>query len=137
MGSTAVPGLGGKNIPDILVVVDDKKGAREAARIMESDGYYQTSEKGDEHRIFYNMDRKLGNKTVHIHAHIMWKTEDNYMDTILFRDYMRKHPEEAKRYYELKEKWAKEVDYIAGKFGKRKAGYVRDIVKKARKELRD
>jgi len=132
IGSTAVPGLGGKNIPDTIIVVSDEEKAKEVAKILESNGYYQTSDPGDEHRIFYNIDREFDGKQIHMHAHIMWKTENNYRDTLLFRDYMRKHPEEAKRYYSLKEKWAKEADYTRGRFGKLKAGYVSEIVEKAK-----
>jgi len=46
----------------------------------------------------------------------MWKSFKRYKELLLFKDYLRKHPREAKRYYLLKKLWAKKAGSEPRKF---------------------
>lgn len=134
VGSSAVPGLGGKNVVDIQLLVPTKRVANNIVKKLESIGYFHNKNAGDEYRIFFNRDRFYDKKKVHIHLHLMWKTSNKYKDYLIFRDYLRKHPEEAKRYYSLKKMWAKKAGKMREKYTEMKTDYVKEVLKKARLE---
>jgi len=133
VGSSAVPGLGGKNFVDIQLLAPNKRVANKTVKELESIGYIHDKDAGDEYRIFFSRDHLYGKK-VHIHLHLMWKTSNKYKDYLMFRDYLRKHKEEAKRYYSLKKIWAKKAGSVGKKFTEMKTGYVKEVLKKAKKE---
>jgi GrpB-like predicted nucleotidyltransferase (UPF0157 family) len=134
VGSSAVPGLGGKNVIDIQLLVPDKKIAVNLITKLESIGYFHNEKGGDKYRIFFNRNRFYGNKKVHIHLHLMWKSSQKFKDYLMFRDYLRKHPEEAKMYYSLKKLWAKKAGNTPEKYTLMKTEYVKEVLKKARLE---
>jgi len=102
VGSTAVPNLGGKEIIDVLIVT--KSNLKTILRRLKKDGYHHIKEADDEERIFLNRDYK--NK-MHVHIHLTTIGKKTVGDFLYFRNYMRKNPKEAKKYFELKRKWAK------------------------------
>jgi len=134
IGSTAVPGLGGKNIVDMILLAPDKKTAYSVVKILESMEYYHNKDAGDEYRIFFNCNRDFKGQKIHMHLNVMWKTSNKYKDYLMFRDYLRKHPEEAKRYYLLKKLWAKKAKNIREKYTEMKGDYVKEVLKKAKLE---
>lgn len=134
IGSTAVPGLGGKNIVDMLLLVSDENTARSLIETLESLGYNHNQNAGDKHRIFFNCNRNFNGNRIHMHLHSMWKTVERYEDHLIFRDYMRKHPLEANKYYSLKKQWAKKARHIREKYTEMKGDYITAVLKKARQE---
>jgi len=58
-------------------------------------------------------------------------------DKLLFRDYLRGHPAEAKTYYELKKQWSMEAGQDRPKYTKLKTTYIDTVLEKARKEIGD
>lgn len=134
IGSSAVPGLGGKNVIDILLLAPTKKGAVNIIGKLESIGYFHNKNGGDEYRIFFNRNRFYNKKKVHIHLHLMWKSVKKYKDYLAFRDYLRKHQEEAERYYSLKKVWAEKAGRMREKYTEMKTDYVKEVLNKARKE---
>lgn len=134
VGSSAVAGLGGKNVIDIQLLVPTKKIAVNLIKQLESLGYFHNEKGGDKYRIFFNRNRFYGNKKVHIHLHLMWKSSKKYKDYLMFRDYLRKHPEETKRYYSLKKMWAKKAGNMPEKYTEMKTDYVKEVLKKAKLE---
>lgn len=134
IGSSAVPGLGGKNVVDILLLAPTKKVADNLIKKLESAGYFHNKNAGDKYRIFFNRGRFYNKKKVHIHLHLMWKSPKKYKDHLMFRDYLRKHPEEAKRYYSLKKIWAKKAENRPEKYTEMKTDYIKEVLKKAELE---
>jgi len=132
IGSSAVPGLGGKNVVDIQLLVPTKRVANNLIKKLESIGYFYNKAGGDKYRIFFNRNPLYNKKKIHIHLHLMWKSAKRYKEYLTFRDYLRKHPEEAKRYYLLKEIWAKKAGTHPEKFTEMKTGYIEEILKKAK-----
>lgn len=104
-GSTAVPGLLGKPIVDILVEVTSLDATRQRiAPILEAQGYeyFWRPSWGNDTLPFYawfiKRDKK-GNRTHHIH---MVETHFEHWDRLLFRDYLIEHPDVAMEYGNLK-----------------------------------
>lgn len=129
IGSSAVPGLGGKNVIDIILLSPTKKKAIQLIKKLESIGYFYDSGAGDNYRIF--LRRQIPNTKEKSHIHLMWKTRKKYKDCLLFRDYLKEHPDEAKKYYKLKKIWAKKAGAIRHKFPQMKTSYVKEVLKKA------
>jgi len=133
IGSSAVRGLGGKNVLDILLIAPNKKKANAIVKRLEFMGYVQNKSGGDKDRIFFNRSA-FYKKKIHVHLHIMWKTVKKYRDALAFRYYLRRHPEEAKKYYILKKIWAKKAGRIGRKYRNSKTDYIRNVLKKAKLE---
>lgn len=133
IGSSAVQDLGGKNWIDILLLVKDKKTAEKMIKRVEDLGYNYRENASTEHRKFFKKIHKYFGEEKRFHLHLMWKTEDNYKDALLFRNYLRKHPDEADRYFELKKKWARQAEN-SDEYTELKTDYVKEIVDRAREE---
>jgi GrpB-like predicted nucleotidyltransferase (UPF0157 family) len=103
MGSTAVPGLEAKPIIDMLAVVQDIDGVDLSA--VAACGWLLAPEPGDEQERRLSLCKPALEKRTH-HLHIVEKRFDAWQDWILFRDYLRHHPDTALRYAELKRQLA-------------------------------
>jgi len=109
-GSTAITGLGGKNIIDIYLISKRKGYINSILRCLEHNTeYFKWRTGGDEERIFMVRKSKIGNEMVTFHLHITWKNTKKYKDALKFCSYIIAHPTEAKRYYALKKQWAKKA----------------------------
>ena len=104
IGSTAVPGLAAKPIIDILVGVEDFGFIDEVAPSMEEAGYDYffrpaLGDDGPRYPWFIGRDRS-GRRVSHIHVARM--DDASQWDRIIFRDYLRRHPDVASDYAVLK-----------------------------------
>jgi len=99
-GSTAIPHLAAKPIIDILLVSDDP--ARWPALIepIQSLGYVFWADNPRRDRLFFvkGMPPFGAGRTHHVHV----RTARDARAALLFRDYLRAHPDEAARYAALK-----------------------------------
>lgn len=98
IGSTAIPGIQAKPIVDLLVETAHTVNWSMVKNLMESNGYICMSE--SECRMSFNKGytpRGYAERVFHIHFH---RSGDN--DEIAFRDYLIAHPDEARRYEQLK-----------------------------------
>jgi GrpB-like predicted nucleotidyltransferase (UPF0157 family) len=130
-GSTAVPGLAAKPIIDLLVGVRSLAEARqEAIAPLETLGYAYWFDNPDPERMFFVKGLPPNSpRTHHIH---MIEPESNLWERLLFRDYLRQHPDAAARYAELKRHLAHchTSDREAYTIGK--AEYIESVMQKAR-----
>jgi GrpB-like predicted nucleotidyltransferase (UPF0157 family) len=100
IGSTSVQGLGAKTIIDIIVGVPDKKIAEGIMRVLKPLGYAHISRGDDQDpNRFCCACRVYGG--VSIHLHLVKYGSGFHLKHIIFRDWLRVHPEDARRYYEL------------------------------------
>ncbi|MCT4780209.1 MULTISPECIES: GrpB family protein [Exiguobacterium] len=116
IGSTSVPGLSAKPILDILPVVDSLDGIEAFDVAMEQIGYEAKGEFGMPGRRYY---RKGGDDRTH-HIHLYASGNPEITRHVIFRDYLREHPDEVEAYSEIKEQLAnqypEDIDaYIVGK----------------------
>jgi GrpB-like predicted nucleotidyltransferase (UPF0157 family) len=107
IGSTSVPGLGAKPIIDISAAVHRLSDADECIEPLRSIGYKfrSPSEVGIPERRYFNRGpADVPNQ--HFHLHIFELTSDFWRENLLFRDFLRNHPDVASQYYELKKELA-------------------------------
>ncbi len=138
IGSTAVPGLGGKGVIDISVASPASEWP-EVLEKLKSVGYrYVKKEPEREKERLFLManlpDKEL--ETLIYHVHLTYPESPELKKEIGFRDYLRSHPDDAKEYAQIKEFAAKEAQKLATKdemrdtYGKTKADFIEKILKK-------
>lgn len=125
IGSTAVPGLGGKGIIDTLIALDDWEGEEDVVKKLKKLGYKHVHPK-EKGRVFLS---KVGpTKFGDIHLHLVKKGSRAYKERLVFRNYLRTHPKEAEGYFKLKLKWLKQDKNNREKYGLLKENYMRQIL---------
>jgi GrpB-like predicted nucleotidyltransferase (UPF0157 family) len=120
VGSTAIPGLGGKGIIDIAIAVD-KAGMEEAKSRLQELGYefrpsFSTPDRF--YFIIYLPDPEEESRRYHIH--LTYPENGEWKELIGFRDYLRHHPEELQEYAELKKQAALEANHEGDRYQKLK-----------------
>lgn len=105
-GSTSVPGLKAKPVIDMMCIVKDIEKIDEFNEQMSSLGYDVAGEWGIPGRRLF---RKGGeNRTHHIHV---YESDNSEIERhLIFRNYLRAHPEEVERYAKLKEELSRCCD---------------------------
>lgn len=131
IGSTAVPGLGGKGIIDIMIGINDWKEAKEIVKKLKNLGFTHVHPK-ENGRIF--LSNKKGTTFGDLHIHIVKKRSKEHKEHLSFRDYLRKNKKEIKRFFKLKRKWWKESRRNREKYNKLKERYVEEILRKVKKK---
>jgi GrpB-like predicted nucleotidyltransferase (UPF0157 family) len=115
IGSTAVPGLGSKPILDIMAGVRRLEDAERCVEPLRGIGDEYVPEYNDiiPERRYFHKGPPHG-RTHHLH---MVERDSGFWEThLLFRDFLRAHPEEAEEYYLLKME-------LAARFGRDRDGY--------------
>lgn len=110
IGSTAVPGLGGKGIIDIGIAVDRKE-IESVSLALQAIGYkfrpvFSTADRL--YFITYLPDAEEPNRRYHIHLTYLENKE--WKEFLGFRNYLIDHPNDLKEYADLKEKAALDSD---------------------------
>lgn len=137
IGSTAVPGLGGKGVIDTLIITKQEY-MQKIVELLELKGYKFNPEIGFgtfPERFFISGPYRYKGKELHVHFHITFLGSNEHKDKLLFRDYLRKHPEEAETYFNLKKRWSVEVASEKLRFAELKTPYINEVLEKARKEV--
>ena len=131
IGSTAVPGLGGKGIIDIMLGINSWKDLDNIIKKLKNIGFKHIHPK-EEGRVFLS---KIGTtKLGDTHIHIVKNRGKVYKDLLFFRDHLMINKEEARRYFNLKLKWLKEFEGNRKKYTKEKINYVKNVLKRAPKD---
>ena len=133
VGSTAIPGLAAKPIIDILVGLKTLANAVHCIPRLQAVGYEYVPEyekEVPERRYF----RKgpLENRTHHVH--MVEKGSDFWVKHLRFRDYLRDHPEDARRYERLKRELAARFTDDRDSYTESKTDFVESIVQRAAEE---
>jgi len=129
IGSTSVPGLSAKPTIDILVVVLHFAPVEEYIRRLEPLGYQHVSHKDDAIRLFFCKG------TAHAyHLHIVERGSWEHRRHLLFRDYLRAHPETAQVYGELKQELADRFATDRPSYTKNKTTFVKAVTAIAAEE---
>ena len=131
VGSTAVPGLAAKPIIDILPVVKEIADADRAAPALAELGYEGLGEYGIPGRRYF---RKGGdNRTHQLHVFAA-ENKGEIGRHLAFRDYMRRHPDEAEKYGALKKKLAAAFPEDIDGYCDGKDAFVKEAEKRALQE---
>lgn len=133
IGSTAVPGLAAKPIIDLLVSVNSLVEAKQVAvSPLEKLGYAYWFDNPDPHRMFFVKGLPPNSpRTHHIH---MIESDSILQERLLFRDYLRSHPDEALRYAQLKHHLAQRFSTDREAYTSGKTEYVQSVMQKIRQQ---
>ena len=131
IGSTAVCGLGGKPIIDIMLAVRQLTDAEKSIEPLRSIGYeyvpeYETT---IPERRFFHKGCLPGEQ--HYHLHMVEKRSHFWKRHLLFRDYLRAHPEVAQRYYRLKKELASKYGSDREAYTNAKASFIESTIAQA------
>ena len=129
VGSTAVPGLGAKPVIDIMVGVRSLADGEKCVRPLEELGYEYKGEFGIPDRLYF---RKISGGRRSHQIHMVEIGSDFWKRHLLFRDYLREHPEEARGYHELKVRLAAEFGTDREGYTEAKTEFIRSAEAKAR-----
>ncbi len=133
VGSTAIPGILAKPVIDIALIVPSLQKASRYEKKLQEIGYEIKNNDTRKERLFFTKGPER--KRTH-YLHIGEVGSGYGEDMILFRDYLCKHKDTAKKYSELKEQLAEQHQNTREIYTAQKEKFIEKIVKKARKSLR-
>jgi dephospho-CoA kinase len=135
IGSTSVPDLPAKDLVDIQVVVTDLDVAREAADQARRAGFVRAPGEwsgmdrlGVEHPEEVAVDADPGRPT---NVNFRSVTAPIWRETLVFRDWLRAHPDERDAYAAMKRRLATRPDAQVDDYGAAKMAWIRPAVGRA------
>lgn len=138
IGSTAVPGLGGKGVIDISVAASKNDWGNIADKLAKLGYEYKKKDPERESQKLFFMadlpDEELGTRIYHIHLSYPESTE--LKKEIFFRDYLKSHPKELKEYADIKKiasqkaQQLKTKDEMRDLYGNMKKEFIENVIKK-------
>ncbi|WP_367576267.1 GrpB family protein [Bacillus sp. FJAT-27445] len=132
IGSTSIKGLEAKAIIDIIAGVEDLDEVSNFVKpLSEIEFEYVPKPEFKDRRFF----RKglWGQGTCHLH--ICEFNSSEWIEKLLFRDYLRLHPSAAEEYAELKKELASKYQFDRPAYTKKKEPFIKSIIEKARKKI--
>jgi GrpB-like predicted nucleotidyltransferase (UPF0157 family) len=127
-GSTSIPGLAAKPIIDILMAVRSLRDVGKIRAALEGAGYEYRENGSDDVQILFAKGPEV--KRTH-YLHITALGSSGWQNPLAFRDYLRTHPDELRRYEELKQKLAERYSDHRAKYTAGKKDYVDAVVTRA------
>ncbi len=131
VGSTSVPGLGAKPIIDIIAGLDSEEDADRCLPALAAIGYDDVTPEPSDDDWYYCLGK--GPHSPGFHLHLMKQGSAFYMRHILFRDYLRAHPETAMEYYELKKRLVQRYADMREVYTESKTGFIENVLEIALK----
>ncbi len=129
IGSTAVAGLAGKGVIDILIGLDSPEQIRIATATLRRNGYFDSinSKKRSDYIFMASSEDEttIGN----VHLHLTLDGSELFESFIKVRDFLRARPTLAKEYSNLKYKIAKETNYDREEYKKQKSMFIEEVLK--------
>jgi GrpB-like predicted nucleotidyltransferase (UPF0157 family) len=131
IGSTAVIGLAAKPVIDIMVGVESLEASRPALAVVESLGYCYAPYRVDLMHWFCKPSPSF--RTHHLHL-VPFRCR-LWNERLLFRDYLRTHPNVASDYAKLKELLAQEYRDDREAYTDAKSSFINRIIEGAQENL--
>jgi len=129
IGSTSVSGLCGKPIIDIMAAVAGPEEADALLPALDAIGYDDVTKIEGDAEWFYCLGR--GRRSLYYHLHLVRAGSDHWKRHILFRDYLKEHPETADEYCRLKKSLAMRYRTERERYTESKTRFIIDVVAKA------
>ena len=127
MGSTSILGAAAKPIIDIDVVLRAEADVSNAIRALEKAGYHHLGDLGIAGREAFDSPADL--PAHHLYVVVLGGREHDRH--IRFRDYLRSHPDEIKRYSDLKKSLAARFRDDREAYTDAKTAFVEEILRRA------
>jgi len=130
VGSTSVPGLGGKKIIDIAIKTQGNK-INQFLKKLERKGYeYNFEHTRNTKRVFLQKRIKYDGKERRVHIHLVFNNE--FWDSfIVIRNYLRTHKKERDKYAQIKKEAVKHARDEGKKYREYKNSFLEKTLKKA------
>lgn len=132
IGSTAVPGLPAKPIIDMLAIIPDYDRFAAAVARLERIGWVHAPEPADRERRRWSLCFPDAAHRTH-HLHVVEHDSDGWRDWLLFRDFLRTHPDAAARYAACKQRLAKADSDDRAAYRAGKAPLITELMDQARR----
>jgi GrpB-like predicted nucleotidyltransferase (UPF0157 family) len=135
IGSTAIPGLDAKPVIDLMAGLKSMTDASSCVEPLTNLGYSYWAEGAQpHHHLFVRfVDPAMSTRTHNLH--LVEAGGQYWEERLLFRNYLRKHPETAKEYAELKYWLASRHRDDREVYTEAKADFVSGVVHRARNAL--
>lgn len=130
IGSTAVPGLPAKPIIDMLGVIGSYEAFGSTLPELSERGWLLAPEPGDESARKYSLCYPTIEFRTH-HLHIV-EPDWGWQDLLIYRDYLRAHPDVVAAYAALKRRLAATDDQDRPRYRAAKAPFIRETLVAAR-----
>lgn len=128
IGSTSVEGLGAKPILDISIGVNEIGVVSEFIEPLKQIGYEFVYHKSFPERRFFRKGR-WGAGTHHLHFYQF--NGEHWNNQILFRNYLRTHPDVLKEYHQLKVDLAEKFRFDRASYTESKAAFIQRVLQLA------
>jgi GrpB-like predicted nucleotidyltransferase (UPF0157 family) len=129
IGSTAIPGLAAKPLIDMMASVKSLSDYKKAIEPLRELGYEYMPERVLVDRAFFPKGSEE-NRTFHLN--LVEKGSRQWEEALLFRDYLRTHPEERNEYQCLKERLAQTFAENREMYTKGKNGFISKVLEVAK-----
>jgi GrpB-like predicted nucleotidyltransferase (UPF0157 family) len=127
IGSTSVPNICAKPIIDLDVVVRPED-VPAAISAVEALGYRHEGDLGIDGREAFRWTAEFPEH----HLYLCPQGSPAFERHVLFRDYLRAHPEKAQQYAELKKRLAEQYHDDRSKYQEAKSAFIDDLIERAR-----
>ncbi len=130
VGSTGVPGLGGKPIIDVFVAVRKKHLTKNKNRLQEI-GYIFRLSGGSDQRLFFFKDYRYAGEVRRVHVHLTHNESFELIRALSVVDYLSKHPESVKEYSRVKQEAVNHANGDGKKYRAFKGEFLEELSRKA------
>jgi len=131
IGSTSVPGLGAKPILDIIAGLDSQEIADRCLPALAAIGYDDVTPEPTDDDWYYCLGK--GPHSPGVHLHLVKHGSGFWMRHIMFRDYLRTHPDTAKEYFELKLRLVEKYADMREVYTESKTDFIENVLENALK----
>jgi GrpB-like predicted nucleotidyltransferase (UPF0157 family) len=135
IGSTAVPGLGGKPIVDIMSGVRNLGDAERCLHRLSEIGYTEVTPEPQEPDWHFCLSKRVATprpRLLNVHLHLVNHGSAHWEKHLRFRDYLRAHPSVAHEYFDLKLRLASLHGSDREGYTNAKSAFIDAVVVKAR-----
>lgn len=129
IGSTSVQGLGAKPVIDFMIGVGDLTEVEEFIAPLATIGFEHVYHKEFPNRRFF---RKGAKRAGTHHLHVYKYESEEWRNQLLFRDYLRTHPDVLKRYNDLKQSLAEKYRNDRVAYTSAKNPFITDVLQLAK-----
>ena len=128
VGSTSIPGLGGKGILDIIIGTQ-KNLVNSSLKRLQKNGYEFRESASTKQRLFFRRDyRSRDGSERRVHLHLTFIGSKDWIEILKFRDYLLTHPIEIKEYEKIKRKAIEQANGEGSAYRKIKERFILEVI---------
>ena len=131
VGSTSIPGLGGKGIIDIAIKTPKKEFSQFIKKLGKIGYKYNPTHPGDNRRLFLEKIISSSGKEKRTHVHLCLSPK-YFNSFILFREHLRNNEKERDKYAKIKKEAVKYAKGEGKEYRKYKDGFLEKAMEKLR-----